>query len=765
MKNRTKFLPIILTAMLIITTLPAAPLVLGQDPQVASIVSQLNTISGLTASVSPANPDIITVTGSVDNAATLNIDIGSGITVKWGALYIGEASPLIRFTGDGTFEVGSGGWIGNDGSGNAINAVGAKVVVTGTSSAESGFVYANSGTAIEGSGPNTTVTVEGFGSVCGDETANIHPVINMNNPANTGDNVFVSGGSVWALASARLGYAIQTYGNVVVSGGNIYSHTEQGRAINLVGYTSIAKISGGKVWADGASGIAISTANTPNIIDSVANASVIVTGGIVSSATGHAIRTTGANSSIIVTGGLVSATTGNAIYTENPSPNVTVIVSGGIVSATTGYAINPTGTVSTITVNGGFVFAYGNTGITGTGNVVRKTSFAPTDTGVVVGWNTNAGSPFVYNEGSNTALYISPAGSATWHNDTVHSGISYTNGANNGFFPISTVTVFIVEPLSTAVTGRTLTTAMTGDTSEWIEIAKNGDYSLILRKNVLSTTSEFQSGTSNTLYNNSLVRPMVNNWFTSTLPANARLRSFTVEHNALTTQAIGNWLDKTGGSTPTDKQNGNGQDVAFLLSFAEAVQFCSTQYASGTGTDYTQSSATAIANFNKLETLGTGQPNSYWWLRTSGNPSTSGQVSTVGYGGINTFDQHGAATSYQGNSNVIHIRPALWVRSSIFATIGVTFNANAPGDSSVVGPTPSSKNVENGATYGTLATVSRTGYNFNGWYTTPSAGSLVTSSTTVTTSANHTLYAHWTPVSVTVTFDANAPGDGIATSG
>ncbi|MCL2477253.1 hypothetical protein, partial [Candidatus Bathycorpusculum sp.] len=440
MKTKTKFLITLLTATLILTILPTVLFVMGQNPEADQLVAHIDAISGLKASIDNNDPNVIQVTGSVEQATTLNIDIGSGITVKWGAIYRGEASPLIRFTGAGTFEVGPGGWIENEGSGNAINANGAKVIVTGTSSAESGFVYANSGTAIEGSGPNTTVTIEGFGSVCGDEIFNLHPVINMINSANTGDNVFVNGGHVWAIASSRLGYAIQTYGNVVVNAGDVYSHTDQGRAINLVGYTSVAKINGGKVWADGISGVAISTANTAGLIESVANASVVVTGGIVSATTGQAIRTTGANSSVTVTGGIVSTTTGTAIHTEHSSVNVTIAVNGGTVSATTGYAINPTGTVSTIIVDGGFVFAYG-TDITGTNNVVRRTGFTPTGTGVVVAWNPDVVSPFVYIENSNTALSVSPLGSATWHNNTVHSGISYTNGANQGFFPISNVTV------------------------------------------------------------------------------------------------------------------------------------------------------------------------------------------------------------------------------------------------------------------------------------------------------------------------------------
>lgn len=44
-------------------------------------------------------------------------------------------------------------------------------------------------------------------------------------------------------------------------------------------------------------------------------------------------------------------------------------------------------------------------------------------------------------------------------------------------------------------------------------------------------------------------------------------------------------------------------------------------------------------------------------------------------------------------------------------------------------------------TYGTLPTPSRTGYTFDGWYTSASGGTKVTSSSTV--SSNTTLYAHW----------------------
>lgn len=81
-------------------------------------------------------------------------------------------------------------------------------------------------------------------------------------------------------------------------------------------------------------------------------------------------------------------------------------------------------------------------------------------------------------------------------------------------------------------------------------------------------------------------------------------------------------------------------------------------------------------------------------------------------------------------------------------SVTVSFNANGGSCST------SSKTVSVRGTYGTLPTPTRTGYEFNGWYTASSSGTKVTSSTTITATSNHTLYAHWTAVP-TVTFDAN----------
>lgn len=71
--------------------------------------------------------------------------------------------------------------------------------------------------------------------------------------------------------------------------------------------------------------------------------------------------------------------------------------------------------------------------------------------------------------------------------------------------------------------------------------------------------------------------------------------------------------------------------------------------------------------------------------------------------------------------------------------------------------TTSSLQVQSGQPYGTLPDPQYTGYNFDGWFTQKSGGTQVTSSTIC--SSNTTVYAHWTEITYTVSYDANAGGD------
>lgn len=97
------------------------------------------------------------------------------------------------------------------------------------------------------------------------------------------------------------------------------------------------------------------------------------------------------------------------------------------------------------------------------------------------------------------------------------------------------------------------------------------------------------------------------------------------------------------------------------------------------------------------------------------------------------------------------------------ATYTVTFNANGGNT-----PSPTSKTVTSGSTYGTLATCTRNDannyrYTFAGWYTAASGGTQVTSSTTVSLSGAQTLYAHWT--STLLTSACGTPTVTVHTSG
>ena len=77
----------------------------------------------------------------------------------------------------------------------------------------------------------------------------------------------------------------------------------------------------------------------------------------------------------------------------------------------------------------------------------------------------------------------------------------------------------------------------------------------------------------------------------------------------------------------------------------------------------------------------------------------------------------------------------------------VTFNANGGT------VTPAEQTVTYGSHYGELPTPTREGYTFAGWFTEKDGGTQVTKDTVVT--ASHTLYAHWTAKTCTVTFNAN----------
>lgn len=125
------------------------------------------------------------------------------------------------------------------------------------------------------------------------------------------------------------------------------------------------------------------------------------------------------------------------------------------------------------------------------------------------------------------------------------------------------------------------------------------------------------------------------------------------------------------------------------------------------------------------------------------NPARSGYTFAGWYTAASGGSQVTTSTTVSSSSN--HTLYAHWTANSYT----VSFDPCG-------GTTPTaSKSVTYGSAYGTLPTPEKTGQTFGGWFTEASGGTQKTASTTVSTASNHTLYAHWTGATYTVTFNAN----------
>lgn len=101
-----------------------------------------------------------------------------------------------------------------------------------------------------------------------------------------------------------------------------------------------------------------------------------------------------------------------------------------------------------------------------------------------------------------------------------------------------------------------------------------------------------------------------------------------------------------------------------------------------------------------------------------------------------------------------HTLYARWISSILFGTkVTVTFDTRGGT------PIPLPKTFTVGSAYGDLPKVNKAVFSFLGWYTEPVGGNKVDSTTIVSNTENHTLYARWGDFvgpqkTVTVTFDA-----------
>ena len=555
------------------------------------LAAQINAIDGLFAD---AGAGVVTVTGTNENITTpLALNIDTGVTVNWEAVYTGSVSPatasMVTISGSGTFNVRFTGLIVNTGTGNTLNITGSGTTVAvynsgsiqssrsgsailisannveidvarlgtvisldgnanaaiqigggsavtgnvvnvnggsvisigpgfaindgaGTAllnnntsiSITSGIISAGGNSAIHSTGINSKVVVTG-GILSNAAGNNLNPVIDMGGDMGGASayNITISGTAIVQSTSTN-GYTLQTKGNVLIQD-NAHIAAINGRAINLVGMDSVARIEGGLVETIGSgtagSGTAISTATTN--LDTVVRASIEVVGGTVTSVNGSAIAATGAASKVTVGGDAVvstqssvnhainatgsgvtisigenaevSAITTDAVHTVATTSNAVTVSGNAKISSHTGRAIYSGGAASGVIVNGtcqiwvwntgnaiycrtgtvtltnGFVFAYG-TVATGTSNVVNAATInkPPGSVAMLVTWIKRPGSePWIYRQGFYTDLDVDTEnfGTLRWENDPVlGGGISYgyyySPNLNSGFFPIYEVSVY-----------------------------------------------------------------------------------------------------------------------------------------------------------------------------------------------------------------------------------------------------------------------------------------------------------------------------------
>jgi uncharacterized repeat protein (TIGR02543 family) len=128
---------------------------------------------------------------------------------------------------------------------------------------------------------------------------------------------------------------------------------------------------------------------------------------------------------------------------------------------------------------------------------------------------------------------------------------------------------------------------------------------------------------------------------------------------------------------------------------------------------------------------------------TYGSKLSPPTVTRTGYTNNGWYKDSACTTAWNLNSDTVTANVTVYAKWTA-NNYTVTYNANGGSVS------PTSKSVTYAGTYGSLPTPSRTGYDFSGWYTDASGGSKITSTTSMTTATNHTLYAHWSRIYVSV---------------
>ena len=225
------------------------------------------------------------------------------------------------------------------------------------------------------------------------------------------------------------------------------------------------------------------------------------------------------------------------------------------------------------------------------------------------------------------------------------------------------------------VEGRVLPAQKAGDSSDWLEIAQNGEYSLIIRANCVAPNSSFNNS-KDAHYAGSLLQSRINAFYAG-LSANSGLKQNAIMSDAvskiITSHDAASLNNKNAYSKPTGYAPTPGAtDVAFAPSYQEFASFCSIKTYSGSA------SPIAKRNYNYLK-KGKGDVDLFESMTRSPYDSAYTlfiETTTVYYSAGNDGYFHADVPqwndvwtgTYQSavNGPGWGVRPAMWVRSSIF---------------------------------------------------------------------------------------------------
>ena len=241
--------------------------------------------------------------------------------------------------------------------------------------------------------------------------------------------------------------------------------------------------------------------------------------------------------------------------------------------------------------------------------------------------------------------------------------------------------------------------------------------------------------------------------------ANSNGSSLTVTLNSQNYNAISSWLPSRTGyqlqgmynasSGGTKVYNANGSitnDGTYWSNNVWIYKGNVTLYAQWKGNTYyvkydkNHSSASGSMS-NSTHTYGTASSLTKNAFTRQGHTFKGWAKSSSGSKALN--DQYSVTDLTTTNGGTVTLY-AVWEANKY------TVSFNSQGGSSCNAVT-----VTYGGTYGTLPTPTRTGYTFNGWYNAASGGTKITSTSTVSITANQTLYAQWTGYSYQVRYNAN----------